>query len=252
MNTQPIVHAALATATDRSRRSGASAPIDEATAIVEPVGRRTSGTNWPLWGAAAGVLGMVGTLFTDTRPPETSSAITKDEVFALDPAGFHAGIIAGLAATFCLLVTAAAWRRWATEKAPGNLAAGVVSSALTASAGAMILAYGMKGSLAVYLPGGMDQGTYSADGLFSVFLFLDFAPYIAWWGVCFASLAFVWLSLRERLLPRWIGVVSIPFLLAPIVFMAATGLPGFPGVVDGLWLTVVSIGLSVGLRRSAP
>lgn len=238
MNTQPIVGAAMATATDRS-----SAPSTDH--------RATAAGRWPLWGAAAGALGMVGTLFSDTRPPETSSPITAEDVFALGPGGFHAGIIAGLAATFCLLVTAAAWRRWAADVAPRNLAAGAVSLALTASAGAMILAYGMKGSLAVYLPGGMDEGTYPAEGLFSVFLFLDFAPYVAWWGVCFASIALGWLSLKERLLPRWVGVVSIPFVLAPVAFMAATGLPGFPGVVDGLWLTVVSVGIAVGLRRSS-
>jgi len=209
----------------------------------------TPRSSWPLWGAAAGVLGIVGTLIADVRPPEGNGPIDAADVFALSPTGFHIGIAAGLTATFCLLVTAAAWRRWAAERAPGSLAASMVPLALTASAGAMILAYGMKGSLAVYLPGGLDEGAYTAEGLHSVFMFLDFAPYIAWWGVCFAAVAMMWMSLRERLLPRWIGLVSILFVLAPVGFMAATGLPGFPGVVDALWLTIVSVGTTVSVRR---
>ena len=58
-----------------------------------------------------------------------------------------------------------------------------------------------------------------------------------------------WLALRERLLPRWLGWLSVPFTLAPIAFMATTGLPGFPGVVDPLWLTLTSAGLLLGHRH---
>ena len=83
-------------------------------------------------------------------------------------------------------------------------------------------------------------------GLYSVFMFLDFAPYIAWWGAAFAAVVMVWLAFRDRLLPRWIGAVSALFALAPIAFVVATGLPGFPGVVDQLWLVSVAIGVAFG------
>lgn len=214
----------------------------------------STGRRWPLWGAAAGVLGAVGTLITDTQGALYEDGVTlgDDAIREVERAGYHIGIVAGLAATLCLLVVAAGWRRWGAERAPHSLAARVVPMALTASAGAMILGYGMKGSLAVYLPGGMDEGTFTDEGLFSVFMFLDFAPYVAWWGVCFAAMATIWLALRERTLPRWLGVVSVPFVVAPVAFMAATGLPGFPGVVDQLWLAITSLGLTPSLRRHHP
>lgn len=226
-----------------------AAPTTSPSTGTEPVYPSLGGP-WAWWGVAAGALGMVATMFTDTRPPEDATPIGHEDVFRLDATPFHLGIAAGLAATFCVLVTASAWRRWARRHAPDSLAAGLVPQALTASAGAMLLAYGLKGSLAVYLPGGMDEGSYTSEGLFSIFLFLDFAPYIAWWGVCFAAVALGWLALRERLLPRWLGWLSVPFTLAPIAFMATTGLPGFPGVVDPLWLTLASAGLLLGDRRS--
>ena len=117
----------------------------------------------------------------------------------------------------------------------------------------MILAYGFKGSMAVYLSGGIDEGSMAAEGLYSVFMFLDFAPYIAWWGVAFAATTMVWLSFRDRLLPRWVGAISVPFALLPIAAVAGTGLRGVPGVVDGLWLLIVSLGVGLGRagRRTA-
>lgn len=122
--------------------------------------------------------------------------------------------------------------------------------AMTASAGAMIIGYGMKGSLAVYMPGGMDEGLYSIEGLFSVYLFLDFAPWLCWWGVTFAALGMLWLSLRERAIGRWVAYVTIPFVLLPLAMMIGTGLPGLTAI-DSLWLAIVSTGLAVGARRQA-
>jgi len=209
---------------------------------------------WALWGAAAGALGFVATGITDTQSALYEEGVTLDTADAVREVerwGYHAGIVLGIAATFCLLVAAAGWRRWAAERAPDNLAARVVPMAMTASAGAMILGYGFKGALAVYLPGGMDEGMYTFESLSSVFMFLDFAPYMVWWGVCFATIAMTWLSLRDRLLPRWVGVLGVPFSLAPVAFMAATGLPGFPGVVDSTFLTIVSIGMAIRLGRDA-
>lgn len=219
-------------------------------AVARPAAR---GGRWALWGAGAGVLGVLASMITDTQGALYEDGVTLDHraIGEVERWGYHAGVVAGLAATFCLLVAAAGWRRWAAERAPGDLAAGLVPLALTASAGAMILGYGMKGSLAVYLPGGMDEGSFTNEGLFSVWMFLDFAPYVVWWGVCFAAAALGWLSLRSKLLPRWVGALAVPFVLAPVGFMVATGLPGFPGVVDSTFLTVVSIGLAVRFSREA-
>lgn len=132
--------------------------------------------HWPLWGAAAGVLGAVGHLFTIQNLSEEEQASGAAVITALDRGPYHVVIVAGMAAVFCLLVFAAGWRRWAATVAPGSLAGGVVNLALTASAGAMILGYGFKGGLAVYLPDGMDAGTYPAESLLMLYMFDDFGP----------------------------------------------------------------------------
>jgi hypothetical protein len=75
---------------------------------------------------------------------------------------------------------------------------------------------------------------------------------MAWWGVAMAAAAIGWLSLRERVLPLWLGVLSALFVVIPLGVLVATGLPGFPGVVDPLWLVITGVGLAVTLRRSVP
>lgn len=208
---------------------------------------------WPFWGAAAGVLGAVGHLFTTPMLSEAEYLQGPAYMEQLDRGVFHVGIVAGMAAVFCLLIFAAGWRRLLDRgqdgAGGGSLAAAVVPLALTASAGAMLLGYGFKGSLAIYLPGGSDDGTMPYDGLYSLFMFNDLGPYMAWWGVAMAGIAIAWLALRERALPLWFGVVSALFALPPIGMLLVTGLPGFPGVVHPLWLLITGVGMGVlGLR----
>lgn len=208
---------------------------------------------WPFWGAAAGVLGAVGHLFTTPMLSEEEYLQGPAYMEHLDRGIFHVGIIAGMAAVFCLLFFAAGWRRLLdrgqTGAGGGSLAAAVVPLALTASAGAMLLGYGFKGSLAVYLPGGSDAGTMPYDGLYPIFMFNDLGPYMAWWGVAMAGIAIAWLALRERALPLWFGVVSALFALPPLALLLITGLPGFPGVVHPLWLLIMGVGMGIlGLR----
>jgi hypothetical protein len=222
----------------------------ETAKVRDPIG--AGGWTWPLWGAAAGLLGGVGHLFTAPNLSDEEYASGAGVIDALDRTSFHIGVVAGMLAVFCLLVFAAGWRRWAAAAATTSLAAGVVTLALVASAGAMILGYGMKGSLAVYLPGGIDEGSFPAEGLYATFMFIDLGPFMAWWGVAMAAAAVGWLSLREHVLPLWIGVLSALFVLIPLGVLIATGLPGFPGVVDPLWLIITSVDLAVMLRRSAP
>jgi len=226
--------------------------LPDTAATAQATRRATNGTAparrrnlWALWGMSAAVLGFAGLTIAGTGTHDTS--VGAQVIEQLDRGAYHLGIVLGISAALCLLITAAGWQRWGARHATDSLAARLVPLAFTASAGAMLLGYGFMGSLAVYLPGGMDEGTFPAEGLYSMFMFLDFAPFIAWWGAAFAAIGIAWLSLRERRLPRWIGAVSILFVLAPFAFMAATGLPGFPGVVDPLWLVIASIGMA--LRR---
>ena len=123
-----------------------------------------------------------------------------------------------------------------------------MTPALVASAGAMILGYGLKGALAVYLPGGIDENHYPPEGLYALFMFDDLGPFIAWYGVAMATAAVAWLSLAERRLRRWFGAASLCFLLAPVAMLVGTGLPGFPAIVQPSWLIVVGAGLALVLR----
>ena len=205
---------------------------------------------WPLWGAAAGALGIVAHMGTmqDLSEEEYSSGMAVIQL--LDQTRYHVGVVAGILAVFCLLVLAAGWRRWLAEKAPDSLAAGVVPLAMTASAAALILAYGFKGMLAIYLPGGMDHGWYPDEGLLTLFALDDMAPFMGWYGVAMAAAALGFVSLRERLLPVWFGILSTLFAIVPIVVLFIFALPGFPGVILPVWAVITGIGMTISLRRS--
>ncbi len=104
-----------------------------------PLPRRRRG-GWALWGAAAGALGLVATVITDPQGAVSSKeGLTAEAVDHVSRTGYHVGVVAGLVAMGCLLVAAAGWRRWAAERAPHDLAARVVSMAMVASAGAMMI-----------------------------------------------------------------------------------------------------------------
>ncbi|MTV25384.1 hypothetical protein FTX61_08180 [Nitriliruptoraceae bacterium ZYF776] len=211
-----------------------------------PTLRRRAG-RFALWGVPAGILGFAGAAAPRVHWEEGVTNTVAD-LEALTSGGFHRSIVLGLAATFCLAMLAAGWRRWAENRAPDSLAGRLVGIGMTAAVGAMILGYGFYGSLAVYLPGGMDFPSYDLEGLWAVYLFVDFAPFIAWWGVTFAVAGMAHLALREKVLPRWLGVLAVPFLLAPVGFLAATGLPGFPGVVTPLFLVISGVALARSTR----
>lgn len=205
---------------------------------------------WSLWGAAAGVLGAVGHLFSFQRPSEAEVASGAGVIAGLERGPYHVGIVTGLAGVFCLLVFAAGWRRWAAAAAPVSLAAGMITLALTASAGAMMLAYGFKGALAIYLTDGIDEGTYPAENLLTLFMFDDFSAFISWWGVAMAAAAVAWMALRERRLPLWIGLLSVLVVLVPVAAVGITGLPGVPGLIGPLYLVILGPALAFTFRRA--
>jgi len=205
---------------------------------------------WPLWGTAAGILGAVGHLFSLQRPSEAEVASGAGVIAALERGPYHVGIVTGLTGVFCLLVFAAGWRRWAAVAAPASLAGGTITLALTASAGAMMLAYGFKGALAIYLTDGMDEGTYPAESLLTFFMIDDFGAFISWWGVAMAAAAIAWMALRERSLPLWIGIVSVLVVLVPVAAVGITGLPGVPGLIEPFYLVILGPALALTFRRA--
>jgi hypothetical protein len=208
-------------------------------------------TSWHLWGAAAGALGLVANVVTDDQ-----ASLTEEErrsgaavVDLLDRTGYHVGVVAGILCVFCLVLLAAGWRRRTIGET--DAAALAVPVALTVGASALLVGYGFKGALAEYLPGGINDDNFSADGLYALFVINDTAPWFGWLGVIFAAALYAWLSLRRRVVPLWIGIVSAIAVLPPLGVMLATGAVAIAGVVAPAWLLVASLGLAVGGRRGA-
>jgi hypothetical protein len=205
---------------------------------------------WPLWGVAAGALGAIAHIGTLQNLSQEEYVSGPAAIELLSQTRYHVGVVAGILAVFCLLVLAAGWRRWLAERAPDSLMANVVPLAMTASAGALILAYGFKGMLAIYLPGGMDHGWYPTEGLMTLFAIDDMAPFMGWYGVAMAAAALGIVSLKEGLLPKWFGILSVLFAIIPLGILFIFALPGFPGVILPAWAVITGIGLTISLRRA--
>lgn len=209
---------------------------------------------WPWVGVAAGVTGFIGTLLADIHVATDGQAeqvTTMAIVGEIDQRTAHLSIVAGFITVTLLLVLAALWRGSIEPRQPNSTAARVVPLGLTAAAGALTLGYGWKGAAAIYHADGMDAGTYDDMGLYIYYILNDFGSYIGWFGVTVAAGAVAWMSLRERSLPIWIGMVSCLPVLAVLSFTGATGLPGFPGVVSQIWMAIAFTGIALSPAPSA-
>jgi hypothetical protein len=201
---------------------------------------------WPLLGVAAGVGSIVATLALDIHPRdiEAGTTFTTDVVDSVSSGTAHASVVVGYVVVALLLVLAASWRRHVEPRALESTAARVVPLGLTAAAGALSLGYGWRGALGLYT--GNEEGAFDKTGLYVLFVLNDFGAYIGFLGVTVAAGAVVWMSLKERLVSRWIGIFSIVPILPVVITVVAFGLPGFPGVSSGLWLIVTFAGLAFG------
>jgi hypothetical protein len=200
-------------------------------------------SGWPLWGAAAGALGIITNIGLSSSIDYTQ---TPDDIVAgLSRGRYQTGAVTGYLAVACLLVFAAGLRRWADRRSSTSLALAAAPMALVASAGAMIAGYGVKGQLAEYLPGGTNPDNFGPGALYTFFLIDDLAGYFAWWGVAVAAGCLAWIALHERLLPRWFGIVATLFALAPLAYLVGTGFTGFSGLVMPLFLVVTGAVLAM-------
>jgi hypothetical protein len=219
---------------DRSTTSS-----DVATDLALDGATVRSRARWPLFAIAAGVLAIPGNLLSlgGTLPedePDLDAYITQ-----LDRAKYHAAFVLLLASAACLVLLINSLRRWATERAGDRAAARVIPTALSITATLAVIAAAMAGSLALYLPGGMDDGIMWTDGLKASYLYLDFGALFGWWGAMLAAGASATLSFgRGRILPRWFGVVSAVLVAFPLAVAVITALPGLPGLFMPIWLIV--------------
>jgi hypothetical protein len=201
---------------------------------------------WALWGAAAG-LGGVLTNMPFSQPIEERVRTSGDAsaiVAELSRPLYHASAISGFLTVACLLFFAAGLARWGRQQASESLALRVAPAAITASAGALIAAYGVKGMLAAYLPGGFNESSYGDAARYTYFLLDDLGGYYGWWGVTVAIACLSHLALRERLVARWIGAVGVLFVALPLAFLLGVGFTGFSGIAAPIFLVIAGIGLS--------
>jgi len=220
-----------------------AAPIATNGAAV----RSTTRAAWPWIGVVAGIGGFVGTILTDIHvaTDERDAVSTMAIVSQIDQQKAHLSIVVGFITVALLIALAAQWRGRVEPRVPESAAARIVTQGLTAAAGALMLGYGWKGATAIYHADGMDHGTYDDMGLYIYYILNDFGSYIGWFGVTVAAGAVAWMSLRERVLPLWIGVVSCLPVLAVVGFTGLTGLPGFPGVVSPIWMAIAFAGIGL-------
>ena len=203
-------------------------------------------SRWPLIGTAAGITGFVATLVTDVHVgSESATSAVVDEI---SRGKAHASLVAGFLTVALLVVLAAAWRRHVEPRVASSTAARVVSNGVLLSAAALALGYGWKGSLAIYLQGGIngETGGFDREGLYMTYVLNDFGSYIGWLGVVIAAGAIAWMAFRERTVSRWIGVVACVPVLAVTAMAVMTGLPGFPGLVGPPFLVIAFTGLAFG------
>lgn len=196
---------------------------------------------WAWWGAAAAALGLAGNFVS------SHGALTRaDAAIAVEEttrSSQHIGTLLGMASFVCLVLLAAGWRRWAGGASP--LAAQAIAPAVTVTATLVLLGTGLRGAMAEYLPGGINDDNFTDDGLYVLFMLHDTAPWFAWWGVLVAAALVGYLSFRSRVVPRWLGALSVLALLPPLGVMAGSGAVAGAGFVAPIWLAVASVTVAV-------
>jgi hypothetical protein len=219
-----------------------------ATTLTPPTvpSTRTRRATWALWGTAAGVAGFLTNMpFAQTVSDETRSTATPSAlVDELSRPLYHLSAISGFVTVACLLFFAAGLARWGKQQAADSLALRVAPAAVTASAGALIAAYGVKGMLSSYLQGGFNEGSYGDTARYTYFLLDDLAGYYSWWGVAVAIACLSYLAFRERLVPRWIGALGALVFAVPVLFLLAFGFTGISGIVCPVFLVIGATGMA--------
>jgi hypothetical protein len=209
---------------------------------------RTRRPRWPLLASAAGLTGLSATLVLDGRTADAASL--DHQLFVdLDPVTYRLSMVLGYLTVVLLLVLAATWRRRVEPLLPDSTAAHLVPLGLVSSAAGLTYGYGWKGALGNYLPGSFEPTAFDDTGLYVYYVLNDFGSFIGWLGVVVAAGAIAWMGLRERAVPRWLGVIAVLPVLQTTLMVAGMGVPGVPALLGPAWLVVT--GLSLYVSRSA-
>ena len=214
------------------------------TATGSTTPTRTRRLRWPLLATAAGLTGVTATLVLDGRTADAASL--DHQLFVdLDPLTYRLSMVLGYLTVVLLLVLAATWRRRVEPILPDSTAAHLVPLGLVSSAAGLTYGYGWKGALGNYLPGSFEPTAFDDAGLYVYYVLNDFGSFIGWLGVVVAAGAIAWMGLRERAVPRWLGVVAVLPVLQTTLMVAGMGVPGVPALLGPAWLVVTGLGLYV-------
>lgn len=207
---------------------------------------------WHLWGVVAGVGGIVANLLGGDRSGLTDEQLRSGAgvVPHLDRAAYHLGAVAGWVAIAALVIVAAGWQRLARRLSDDDIAWQVVPLGFVAAAGALTVGYGFKGALAEYLPGGANDDAFDPNGLYTMFVINDNAPWVGWWGVVVAAGACAWIALVRRRLPIVLGILSALAMVLPIAVLLGIGAAATAGITGPVWLVIASGWLAVRGARS--
>ena len=215
---------------------------------VAPVAAVASRPIWPWVGVLTGIGGAIATAFTDLHVNTGDAPNSAAIVNQISQSNAHIGIVVGYLTVALLLILAAGWRGTVERLHPHSLAAKVATSGFIASAGALMLGYGWKGALGLYLPGGSEPNSFDETGLYVYYMLNDFGGYIGWLGVVVAAGAVAWMGLKDRDVPLWIGIFSCLPVIGLTAMTGLTALPGFPALMAVPWLVISFAGL--GLQNS--
>jgi hypothetical protein len=211
--------------------------------------RSTAAHRWPLWGLAAGAFGAVATIFTNQSVDHNH--VGREALGDTSRATLQIGGALGYVAIACLLAFAACWRVRVCRAIPDSAAARVVADGVVASAGALMFGYAWKLALAIYLPGGVNDKQFGEEAKFIYYVLNDFGPFIGWLGVVAAAGAFAWLGLREKVVPKWLALLSLVPVAGVALMGAGFAVAGYQGIVGPIWLVVAGAALSFGRLRLA-
>ncbi len=207
-----------------------------AAAPTPPVENEQTSTAWAWWGVPAGVAGLVGNFVsTHGALSETDAA---EAVEAVARTSYHVGTVLGLVSFACLVLASAGWRRWGAGR---GLAEQAIAAALTVTATLVLFGTGLRGALAEYLPGGINDDNFDDAGLYALFIVHDTAPWFAWWGVLVVAVLVAFVSLAGQGFWRWLGVLSVATLALPTSVMAGSGAVAAAGFVGPVWLVGFSM-----------
>lgn len=213
-----------------------------------PAPPRTRFAAWPLWISLAGALGLFSSQVMDGRIDDSRDfpyPVTAEGLDTLDHMVFRVGGFTGYLTVIVLLIAAGVWRQRVERRHPWSLGAPIVTLGVTASAGALALAYGWKASLGNYLGGGAEAHMYDDAGRYVLYMVHDFGPYFAWVPVLASAIGLALMAFRERLVSRVLGAGAAVMAAGLLVAVGLTGIPGLPALV-ALGLVITGIWLSVG------